>query len=153
KPDTAATGRPAPVPAPVFRRDWAALPPIQRSIGAHPLTAPSDRFSDDLVTHHDPSVASARMSHEVSAEAPAGLVLSLLRPSTRSDGPAMIPRPRVQRHAEGAAAESGEWAGDGAAPEAARPTPVPAAVQRVPAMLAPVVATVAEHAPLTSVES
>jgi len=33
---------PRPVPAPVIRRDWAALPPIQRLVGAHPLTAPSD---------------------------------------------------------------------------------------------------------------
>ena len=117
---------PKPVPAPVIRRDWVGLPPIQRLIGAHPLTAPSDQFSDDLATHHDPSLSSEAMGHQVSADAPAGLVLALARPTTRSDGPAMIPRPRVQRRAVGAAAESGEWDGDEAAPEPARPTPIPA---------------------------
>src|SRR5256885_5739554 len=117
---------PQPVPAPVIRRDWAGLAPIQRLIGDHPLTAPSDRFSDDLATHQDPSVTSDPMGHQVSADAPAGLVLALARPTTRSDGPVMIPRPRVQRREVGAVAESGEWDGDEAAPEEARPTPLPA---------------------------
>ena len=98
---SAATGL-QPAPAPIIRRDWAALPPIQRTVGEHPLTAPSDRFSDDLATHHDPSVSSDEMGHQVTAEAPAGIVLTLARTSTRSDGPAMIPRPRVQRRADGA---------------------------------------------------
>src|ERR1700680_5082574 len=84
---------PKPVPAPVIRRDWVGLPPIQRIVAAHPLTAPSDRFRDDLVTHQDPSVSSATMGHQVSAEAPPGLVLALARPTTRRDCPAIIPRP------------------------------------------------------------
>ncbi len=61
---------PRPVPAPVIRRDWAGLPPIQRIVGAHPLTAPSDQFSDDLATHQDPSVTTDTMGHQVSADAP-----------------------------------------------------------------------------------
>src|SRR2546423_13933850 len=124
---------PRPVPAPVIRRDWAGLAPIQRIIGTHPLTAPPDRFSDDLATHHDPSVSSDTMGHQVSADAPAGLVLALARPTTRSDGPAMIPRPRVQRREVGALGESGEWDGDAAAPEPARPTPLPASATTVAA--------------------
>ena len=135
-----AAGGPQPVPGPVIRHDWVGLPPIQRLIGEHPLTAPSERFSDDLATHHDPSVSAGTMGHQVSAEAPAGIVLALVRPSTRSDGPAMIPRPRVQRRVDGAVAESGEWDGDEAASDGARPSPLPASVPRVVARELPVVA-------------
>jgi hypothetical protein len=131
---------PKPVPAPVIRRDWVGLPPIQRIVGAHPLTAPSDRFHDDLVTHQDPSVSSDTMGHQVSAEAPPGLVLALARPTTRSDGPAMIPRPRVQRSVASAVAESGEWDGDEAASESTRPTPIPTSAHTVAARELPVVA-------------
>ena len=135
-----AAGGPQPVPGPVIRRDWVGLPPIQRLIGEHPLTAPSERFSDDLATHHDPSVSAGTMGHQVSAEAPAGIVLALVRPSTRSDGPAMIPRPRVQRRVDGAVAESGEWDGDEAVSDEARPSPLPASVPAVAAHELPVVA-------------
>src|ERR1700737_1673241 len=134
KAEAAAAAGPLPVPAPVIRRDWVGLPPIQRLIGAHPLTAPSDQFSDDLATHHDPSVSSEAMGHQVSADAPAGLVLALARPTTRSDGPAMIPRPRVQRRAVGAAAQSGGWDGDRAAHAPTRPglrpLPTPMTISR-----------------------
>src|SRR5256885_6862078 len=126
-----AAGGPQPGPGPVIRRDWVGLPPIQRLIGEHPLTAPSERFSDDLATHHDPSVSAGTMGHQVSAEAPAGIVLALVRPSTRTDGPAMIPRPRVQRRVDGAVAESGEWDGDEAVSDEARPSPLPASVPAV----------------------
>src|SRR4030088_2299275 len=140
KVEAPAADGPHPVPAPVIRRDWAGLPPIQRFVGAHPLTAPSDEFSDDLATHQDPSVTTDTMGHQVSAEAPPGLVLALARPTTRSDGPAMIPRPRVQRSVAGAVAESGEWDGDEAASESARPVPLPASAQTVAARELPVVA-------------
>src|SRR2546427_10605435 len=103
-----AAGGPQPVPAPVIRRDWVGLPPIQRLIGEHPLTAPSARFSHDLATHHDPSTSTGTMGHQVSAQAPAGIVLALARPSPRSDGPALIPRPREQRRVAGAGSESEE---------------------------------------------
>ena len=138
---------PQPVPGPVIRREWVGLPPIQRIIGEHPLTAPSERFSDDLATHHDPSISADTMGHQVSAEAPAGIILTLARPSTRSDGPAMIPRPRVQRRVDGAVVESGEWDGDEAASDGARPSPLPASVPAVAAHELPVVApeTVAQR--------
>ncbi|HEX9094735.1 MAG TPA: hypothetical protein VF990_01390 [Candidatus Dormibacteraeota bacterium] len=128
-----------PTPAPVIRRDWTGLAPIQRLIGQHPLTAPSDRFSDDLATHHDPSVSTEPMGHQVSAEAPAGIVLALARPTTRNDGPAMISRPRVQRRVQGAIAESGEWDGDEAASPATRPAPLPAGPQAATVRELPVV--------------
>lgn len=144
----AASG-PQPVPAPVIRRDWTGLAPIQRTVGQHPLTAPSDQFRGDLATQQDPSVSSDKMGHQVSAEAPAGIVLSLARPATRSDGPAMIPRPRVQRKAEAAAGQSGEWDRDEAAPPETRPSPLPASM-RVAAVERPVVAPIAELPPLTA---
>src|SRR2546426_2105632 len=130
---------PQPAPGPVRRRDWVGRPPIQRLIGEHPLTAPSDRFSDDLATHHDPSISTGTMGHQVSAEAPAGIVLALARPSTRSDGPAMITRPRVQRRVDGAVAESGEWDGDEAASVETRPSPLPASAPAVAVHELPVV--------------
>src|SRR5438874_5537686 len=141
---------PRPVPAPVVRRDWTALPPVQRIVGAHPLTAPSDQFSDDLATHQDPSVTTGTMGHQVSADAPPGLVLALARPTTRSDGPAMIPRPRVQRSVAGAAIESGEWDGDGAAPDPVRPTPFPTSAPAILARELPVVAAETSTQRLTS---
>src|SRR5437867_8865363 len=134
-----AAGGPQPAPGPVIRRDWVGLPPIQRLIGEHPLTAPSERFSDDLATHHDPSISTGAMGHQVSAEAPAGIVLALARPSTRSDGPAMIPRPGVQRRVDGAVAESGEWDGDEAASVETRPSPLPASAPAVAVHELPVV--------------
>ena len=141
---------PRPVPAPVIRRDWAGLPPIQRIVGAHPLTAPSDQFSDDLATHQDPSVTTDTMGHQVSADAPPGLVLALARPTTRSDGPAMIPRPRMQRSVAGAVTESGEWDGDEAAPEPVRPTPFPTGAPAVVARELPAVAAEPSMQRLTS---
>ncbi|MDQ6709649.1 MAG: hypothetical protein M3Z11_03730 [Candidatus Dormibacteraeota bacterium] len=88
---------------PVMRQEWKQLPALQRTIGEHPLTAPPVAFAADLVTHQDPSVTSGPLGHDVTREAPAGLVMGLVsasaRPSTRNDGPAMIHRPRVQRQA------------------------------------------------------
>jgi uncharacterized protein DUF4157 len=124
---------PRPIPAPVIRRDWVGLPPIQRLIGEHPLTAPSDRFSDGLTTHQDPSVSSNTMGHHVVAEAPSGIVLALAQPATRSDGPEMVHRPRVQRRAA-AATDSGEWEAEEAASDAARPAPPSAERQPAPAL-------------------
>src|SRR5437763_17104474 len=116
KREPSAPGVPQPVPAPVVRRDWAGLPPIQRSIAEHPLTAPSDRFSGDLATHHDPSLSGERMGHQVSAEAPAGLVLTVSRPATnRNDLPATISPPRDQRRRDNVIQATAQWKGEAAA--------------------------------------
>ena len=92
----ASTGQ-VPIPAPVVRQDWKQLGPLQRAIGEHPLTAPGDAFAGQLATHQDPSVASRTLGHQLSLDAPAGLVLAVASPVLRQDGPAMVPRPRVQR--------------------------------------------------------
>lgn len=88
---------PGSVPVPVFRADWKSVPAIQRAIGEHPLTAPGDVFAGELATRHDPSVVSRTLGHHVSADAPSGLVLAVGSTSTRSDGPSMTTRPRLQR--------------------------------------------------------
>ena len=99
QPQTPASSAPASLPAPVVRQDWKQLRPLQRAIGEHPLTAPSDAFAGRLATHQDPSVASRTLGHQLSLDAPAGLVLAVSTPVMRQHGPAMVPRPRVQRRA------------------------------------------------------
>ena len=95
----AASKGPAAMPAPMMRDDWKFQPPVQRAIGQHPLTAPSDEFARQLATHQDPSVVSRTLGHHVSMDGPAGLVLAIATPGRRQDGPAMVSRPRVQRRA------------------------------------------------------
>ena len=89
-----------PVPAPTVRTDWSHLPPIQRAISEHPLTAPAGVFNAGLVTHQDPTVLARSLGHEISQDAPRGLVLGTIptaRPITHADGPEMVQRPRLQR--------------------------------------------------------
>lgn len=93
----------APIAAPVIRSDWKKMPALQRAIGEHPLTAPGEPFAGALATRSDPSVVSRTLGHHVTADAPPGLVLAVGSFSTRSDGPAMMARPRVQRRAATAA--------------------------------------------------
>src|SRR2546428_11826850 len=125
QPEAPPAAGPQPVPAPPVRRDWAGLAPIQRLIGAHPLTAPSDRFSDDLATHHDPSVSTDTMGHQVSADAPAGQGLPLAPPPTRHDGPALVPPPPPPPTEARAGAGAGGGGGGGGAPAPAPPPPPP----------------------------
>src|SRR5207248_515423 len=100
-----AAAGPQPVPAPVIRRDWLGLPPIQRLIGEHPLTAPSERFSDDLATHHDPSLSADTMGHQVSAEAPCAAAESIA--ANLSAGRAVAVNQRAARTAAAAAPAAG----------------------------------------------
>src|SRR5438445_10341061 len=101
------------------------MQPIQRLIVHHPMTAPSDRFSDDLATHHDPSVSTEPMGHQVSAAAPAGIVLALARPTTRTDGPSLISRPPLPPRPQAATESPRACAAGGAASPATRPTHLP----------------------------
>src|SRR2546430_16179105 len=120
KVDAPPAAGPQPVPAPVIRRDWAGLAPIQRLISDHPLTAPSDRFSDDLATHQDPSVTSDTMGHQVSADAPAGLVLALAPPAAPRRRPGGVSRPPRQRPGDGGGGEEGGGGGGGGPPAGGR---------------------------------
>ena len=132
------TSSPAPIAAPIVRQDWKSLPAMQRAIGEHPLTAPPDAFAGDLATHQDPSVISRTLGHHVSAEAPAGLVLAVARPSTRQDGPAMIPRPRLQRRV--ASAQENLTIDAAGELEASEISPRQESIQSAPARELPVIA-------------
>src|SRR5437879_8568087 len=85
-----------PVPAPTVRTDWSHLPPIQRAISEHPLTAPAGVFNAGLVTHQDPTVLARSLGHEISQDEPRGLVIGTSPsdlPNTHSNRHAMVPRP------------------------------------------------------------
>jgi hypothetical protein len=89
-------GLAAPTP-PQIRFEWKAVPPIQRVIADHPLTVPTESFATDLATHQDPRAVAEPLGHQVSLEAPRGLVLGIAQPQTRADGPEMVTRPRPAR--------------------------------------------------------
>jgi hypothetical protein len=97
----------APAPAmPQIHFDWKHLPPIQRSVAELPLTIPTEPFAAELATHQDPRATAQPLGHNVSLEAPAGIVLGMARPQTRTDGPELVPpskprrRPVTQRVAD-----------------------------------------------------
>lgn len=82
---------------PQIRFEWRAVPPIQRLIADHPLTVPTESFAGELATHQDPRAVAEPLGHQVSLEAPRGLVLGIAQPQTRSDGPEMLTRLRPSR--------------------------------------------------------
>ena len=71
---------------------WRDLPPLQRAVGAAPLTAPSAVFARDLASRRTPDPMLAPLGHDVTADGPAGLVSG-------------IAVPLVQRAARGTGAE------------------------------------------------
>src|SRR5207245_5833871 len=78
-----------PVPAPTVRTDWSHLPPIQRAISEHPLTAPASVFNAGLSTHQVPTVLARSLGHEISQDAARGVVVGtipLARTISRADG-------------------------------------------------------------------
>ncbi len=91
-----ADGEPAPG-LPQIRFDWKAVAPIQRVIGDHPLTIPTEPFAQELTTHQDPRAIAEPLGHQLSLAAPRGLVLGIAQPGTRADGPEMLTRPRPSR--------------------------------------------------------
>lgn len=91
-----ADGPPAPT-VPQIRFEWKAVPPIQRLIADHPLTVPTESFAGELATQQDPRAVAEPLGHQVSLEAPRGLVLGIAQPQTRADGPEMLTRPRPGR--------------------------------------------------------
>jgi hypothetical protein len=92
KTQEAATSAPPPV-----HFEWKEVPPIQRVISDHPLTVPTDRFADELATHQDPRAVAEPLGHLVSLEAPRGLLLGLVQPRLRHDGPELVQRIRPTR--------------------------------------------------------
>ncbi|HXN01561.1 MAG TPA: hypothetical protein VN973_06710 [Candidatus Dormibacteraeota bacterium] len=96
KADTASPVAPTPA-MPQIHFDWKHLPPIQRSVAELPLTIPTEPFAAELATHQDPRATAQPLGHNVSLEAPAGIVLGMARPQTRSDGPELVPASRPRR--------------------------------------------------------
>lgn len=68
EPEQAAPSQPAP------RADWTRLPPIQRTLGPPPETGGGRGFVRDLAGSHPPELALQPLGHEVSADAPSGLI-------------------------------------------------------------------------------
>src|SRR6266700_3472732 len=81
--------------APSRRRDWASLPPIQRTIAEPALTAPTPEFIDSLAGAHEADLSLQPLGHHVSLDAPHGLVVArsveTYAPSTQ-----MVGRPRTR---------------------------------------------------------
>lgn len=90
KSDKAHAAEPAPT-----RREWASLPPIQRAAGEPELTAPTMEFVESLAGSHGPATSLEALGHQVSMEAPHGLVSGIARTiTTYSPSSEMIGRPR-----------------------------------------------------------
>ena len=70
----------SPAPAePVARwrpAEWAALPPISRTVGEPPLTAPARPFHESLHGGPRPPLALAQLGHDWTPDAPRGVVLA-----------------------------------------------------------------------------
>lgn len=72
-PDNTATPDPGPR-AEARPAAWRDLPPVQRAVGAAPLTAPSAAFARDLAGRRAPDPMLGPLGHDVTAGGPAGLV-------------------------------------------------------------------------------
>jgi len=120
----------APEPA-ARRRDWESLPPIQRAVGEPELTAPTMEFVESLAGSQDPGTSLETLGHNVSIEAPHGLVSGIATTAgSYSPSIEMVGRPRRGRQAPTAqrrvddSAEVPELA-DIAEPEDAATAPTP----------------------------
>ena len=78
---TAADPDPGPDPRIVARpAAWRDLPPLQRAVGAAPLTAPSAVFARDLAGRRAPDPMLGPLGHDITADGPAGLVSGIAVP-------------------------------------------------------------------------
>ncbi len=59
---------------------WRDLPPVQRAVGAAPVTAPSTAFARGLAGRRVPDPMLAPLAHDMMADGPAGLVSGLAVP-------------------------------------------------------------------------
>ncbi len=128
---TALAGHAAPPARPTGA--WAALPPIQRTVGDPPVVASSASFLADVPGHTPLPPIVQPLGHETGPAAPPGLVVAHVRPVPSLTSASPLPTRPVQHHA---ASPSGPaaWA-DVAAfePEPAAATGVPPASAGGPA--------------------
>ena len=59
---------------------WRDLAPVQRTVGAAPLTAPSAAFARDLASRRAPDPILVPLGHDVTSDGPAGLVSGITVP-------------------------------------------------------------------------
>ena len=59
---------------------WRELPPVQRTVGDVPLTAPSTAFARDLASRRAPDPILRPLGHDVTADGPGGLVSGIAVP-------------------------------------------------------------------------
>ncbi len=102
-PSPAAAG---PTPAPATGA-WAALPPIQRTVGAAPLVAPSKPFLADVPGHNPLPPIVGPLGHETGPGAPPGLVVAHARPVPSLTARAPLRTRPVQRRAGPGRGDSG----------------------------------------------
>jgi len=71
--------------------DWRSLPPIQRSVGAAPLTAWTVPFGRELAGLRSPDPILRPLAHDLAADGPAGLVSGIATPLVARGAPAAAP--------------------------------------------------------------
>lgn len=86
-PDPAADARVEPRPA-----AWRELPPVQRTFGAAPLTAPTTAFARDLASRREPDPILEPLGHDVTSDGPAGLVSGIAVPLVQRTSAGSHPR-------------------------------------------------------------
>ncbi len=87
-----------PPPAPTTGA-WATLPPIQRTVGAAPLVAPSRPFLAHVPGHNPLPPIVEPLGHETGPGAPPGLLIGHARAVASLTSSAPLPARPVQRHA------------------------------------------------------
>src|SRR4029450_7760079 len=77
-----------PPAAPAGRREGPARPPLQRTIGDHPLVDPPGRFGDSLASWQNPGFL-APLGHVVPPGEPSGVVEGIAVARAVPDAPAL----------------------------------------------------------------
>ncbi len=110
-------GRPASAgPSPSTpTRAWAALPPIQQTVGSAPLVAPSAPFLDEVSGHRPLPPILQPLGHDAGPSGPPGLVVAHPHPVPSLTSHAPLPTRPVQRRAA-ANADPSAWTDPGLDP-------------------------------------
>ncbi len=117
-----------------------------------PLTAPAERFDDRLAGRVGMPLALAPLGHYVTAEAPRGIVIGAMIPNaSRTGGPAMVPRPKLQRKTGSAQALETPLEGEDSGPAVADPPLSPSPVETRLAAVEPETQLATPAQPLTEV--
>ena len=103
---------------------WRDMPPLQRAVGATPLTAPSAIFAHDLAGRRAPNPILSPLGHDVTADGPVGLVSGIAVPLVQHAPPGSSRRPAPALPAPAAAGRGRPTARRAATSVAARPSDV-----------------------------